>query len=118
MVAKVVIAYSELGHTLERHTADKALDSKKGEAVLAETWHAVSTGFPLYGLPVIVAVLAGVVIVALVIGYVLTAKGVGSHAGKEQIRRTYRKELAKQMARQDAEKIKAGEKPRRKYMQW
>lgn len=114
----MVIAYSELGHIFERHVGDKALDSSKGEGMLNEAWHTVSTGFPLYGLPPFLAILIGIIVVVLVIAYVLTAKGVGSHAGKEQIRRTYRKELAKQMARQDADKIKAGEKPRRKYMQW
>lgn len=114
----MVIAYSELGHTLERHAADKALDSKKGEALLAETWHTVETGFPFYGISPIWVILAAVVIVAILIAYTLTGKGKGSHAGKEEIRRTYRKTLAREMAKQDAAKIKAGEKPRRKYMQW
>ena len=114
----MVIAYSELGHTLERHAADKALYSKKGEAMLSEAWHTVQTGFPFYGISPVLIILISLVVVVITIAYALTGKGRGSHAGKEEIRRTYRKTLAREMAKQDAAKIKAGEKPRRKYMQW
>lgn len=114
----MVIGYSELGHTLERHIGNKALDSKQGESMLNEAWLTVSSGFPLYGLSPVIIILVVVILVAIAVGYALTGKGFGSHAGKEEIRRSYRKQLAKEMAKQDAAKIKAGEKPRRWWYQW
>lgn len=118
MVPKVVMAYSELGHTFERHAADKALDSKKGEAALQEAWQTVSSGFPLYGLsPIIIGFIVFILIAAMV-AYSVAGKGRGSHAGREEVRRSYRRQLAREMAKQDAAEIKAGKKPRRRWMQW
>lgn len=118
-----MLAYSELGHVVERHVANKGLDSKKGEAILSEVWKEVSTGFPLYGEPMWVAIVIGMIIVLLFLAYSIAGKGRGSHAGREEPRRAYRRELARQMARDDAKKILAGEDPmstkkRRKWMQW
>jgi hypothetical protein len=76
-----------------------------------------ASGFP-WGIQIWWIVVLGIILAALVTAWVLTAKGRGSHAGREQVRRAYRRELARQMARQDAEKIRSGEKDRRKWMQW
>ncbi len=91
----------------------RSLESFGNEAI--ET---VTTGFPLYGLPLWMAVIIGVLLLVALVIWNLTGKGQGSHAGREEVRRAYRRELARQMARQDAEKIKRGEKTRRKWMQW
>jgi hypothetical protein len=118
MVSTVVMAYSELGHILERHVGNKALDSKQGESTLNEIWAKVSTGFPYYGISPALIYLGVALVVVGLIAYSIAGKGRGSHAGREEVRRSYRRKLAQEMAKQDAEKIKAGEKPRRKYMQW
>jgi len=105
-------------HTVERNLTNKALDTKGAENFLSEAWQTISTGFPLYGEPLWEAILAGIVIVGLIILWNLVGKGQGSHAGREEVRRSYRRKLAQEMAKQDAEAIKRGEKPRRRYMQW
>lgn len=86
--------------------------------VPVEVWHFLSTGFPYYGLSPVLVYLAIALLIAGVVLYNLVGKGRGSHAGREEIRRSYRRKLAQEMAHQDAEKIKNGEKPRRWWMQW
>lgn len=85
---------------------------------LTHLWNEARAGFPLYGLSIwwIVASVAALILIA--VAYSFAGKGSGSHAGREQIRRAYRRELAKQMAKEDAVKIRNGEKPRRRWMQW
>lgn len=83
-----------------------------------EVWHTVSTGFPYYGVAPVLIYLGLALVVVGVVFYNLVAKGRGSHAGREEVRRAYRRKLAQEMAHQDAEKIKAGAKPRRWWMQW
>jgi hypothetical protein len=68
--------------------------------------------------PTYAYVIAALTIAILVAAYVLVAKGRGSHAGREQVRRAYRRELAKQMAKEDAARIREGKKTRRRWMQW
>lgn len=114
----MVLAYSTLGHEIYKHAIYKGLNSKKGESTLTEVRTTVERGFPLYGLPLWLAVVVLLLILAAFVAYSVAGKGQGSHAGREEVRRSYRRELAKQMARQDAEKIKSGEKVRRKWMQW
>jgi hypothetical protein len=115
---------SELGRTVEHHIANKALDSKGSESAIGEIWGEIQrAGFPFFGLPSTV-VYAGIVLLVLgFLAYSVAGKGRGSHAGREEPRRAYRRELARQMARDDAKKIIAGEDPkatkiRRKWMQW
>jgi len=119
----MIFAYSTLGHAVERHVANRALDTKGAENTLTEAWTTVSSGFPMYGLPMWQIILIGIGMVGLVALYSVAGKGSGSHAGREEPRRAYRRELARQMARDDAKKIIAGEDPmatkkRRKWMQW
>jgi uncharacterized membrane protein len=113
-----IVAYSTLGHVLERHVANRALDSSKAEGVLSEVWTRVSRGFPYYGISPILVILAVVLIVLAFVAYSVAGKGSGSHAGREEVRRAYRRKLAQEMAREDAAKIRTGEKPRRRWMQW
>ncbi len=118
----MIIGFSELGHVVERHVANKALDSHSSESALSEAaakiTHAIPSGFPFFGLPI--AVIVGIVIclLGLLVLWNLVGKGSGSHAGREEVRRAYRRKLAQEMAKEDAEKIKRGEKPRRRWMQW
>jgi hypothetical protein len=118
MVPQIVGLIHTLGHTLEHHVADKALDSKEGEGKLTEIEHALTSGFPYYGLSPILVYGIGVLIVIALIVYSIAGKGQGSHAGREEVRRSYRRQLAREMAKQDAAEIKAGKKPRRRWMQW
>jgi hypothetical protein len=118
-----MLAYSTLGHVVERHVGNKALDSKGAENTLTEAIHTVTTGFPLYGEPLWLIICVVIGVVALFALYSVAGKGEGSHAGREEPRRAYRRELARQMARDDAKKILAGEDPmstkkRKKWMQW
>lgn len=87
---------------------------ERGESFLAE----VISGFPTYGLPLWILLIAGTLLTVCIVAYSLAGKGTGSHAGREEIRRSYRRELAKQMAKQDAKQIEIGNKPRRRWMQW
>ena len=113
-----MFAYSELGHVLEHHVANKALDSPKAEGTFNEASNFIQSGFPYFGLsPVIVYGIIVLIVIAL-IAYSVAGKGQGSHAGREEVRRAYRRKLAQEMAKEDAQKIKAGEKPRRRWMQW
>lgn len=114
----MVIGYTYLGHIVERHAANKVLDDPSSENTLKEVMHTVSSGFPLYGLPVSVVVIIVVVCLALLVAWNLVGKGQGSHSGREEVRRAYRRRLAQEMAKEDAEKIRRGEKPRRRWMQW
>jgi hypothetical protein len=114
----------ELGHHIENHIANKALDSKGGESAISEMWVEVQkAGFPFFGLPPILIYVAVALVVLGFLAYSVAGKGSGSHAGREEPRRAYRRELARQMARDDAKKIIAGENPgtikkRRRWMQW
>lgn len=108
-----------------RHSVeDKAVYSAEShlphgvEGMANEVWETVSTGFPLYGLPVIAVIGIVILILGAVVAWNIVGKGEGSHAGREGVRRAYRRELARQMAREDAAKIRAGEKSRKKWMQW
>lgn len=110
-------------HAGEHNVTNKALDTKSAENTLHEAFTTIKTGFPLYGLPVIVVVGIVTGVIMLMVLYSVAGKGSGSHAGREEPRRAYRRELARQMARDDAKKILAGEDPtatkkRRKWMQW
>jgi hypothetical protein len=97
---------------------NKALDTKSAENTLSEVFTTLKGGFPLYGLPVWLIVIGGMIIVLLIIAYSVAGKGQGSHAGREEVRRSYRGKLAQEMAKQDAALIKEGKKPRRRWMQW
>lgn len=88
------------------------------ESFAAEAWATVQRGFPLYGLSVWWAMLIALVAFTLLIVWNLTGKGKGSHAGREEVRRQYRRALAREMAKQDAEAIRAGTKKRRWYYKW
>ena len=114
----MIVAYSVISRVLEKHIANHALNSREGESTVNELLSKVTSGFPLYGLPLWLVIVMVIALVLFFAAYTLVGKGQGSHAGREEVRRSYRRELAKQMARQDAEKIKAGEKVRRKWMQW
>ena len=119
-----------LVRSLGDHVVNKGLDSKQGENLLSEAEHIGSEllhkaiqGFPLYGLPVWMVIGGIIVLISLLVFWNIVGKGEGSHAGREEPRRAYRRELARQMARDDAKKIIAGEdsaatKKRRKWMQW
>ena len=114
----MILAYSELGHILERHVGYKALNSKGAEGMLSEAWTTVSAGFPYYGVSPVLVYLGILLVIVLVIAYSVAGKGTGSHAGREEVRRAYRRKLAQEMAKEDAVKIRRGEKPRRRWMQW
>jgi hypothetical protein len=91
----------------------------KLEVIGGEVWRELwAAGFPLFGIPLYAFVLLVLFLFALLILWNLVGKGRGSHAGREEVRRAYRRKLAQEMAHQDAEKIKLGEKPRRRWMQW
>ena len=112
-----------LGHAIEGHAANKALDTKGAENTLTEVWTTISSGFPFYGEPTWIVGIVALCVIAMLVLYSVAGKGKGSHAGREEPRRAYRRELARQMARDDAKKILAGEDPkatmkRRKWMQW
>lgn len=119
-----MIIASEIGHIVEHHVANKALDSKSSESAISEVWVEVQkAGFPFFGLSPILIYMGVVLVVVILLAYSVAGKGKGSHAGREEPRRAYRRELARQMARDDAKKILAGEdatatKKRRKWMQW
>lgn len=107
-------------HSLETkavHSAEKSAPPEIQHQI-TEAWESVVTGFPLYGLPVWAVVAVLVVALAAFIAWNFVGKGRGSHAGREEIRRSYRRKLAQEMARQDAAKIEAGEKPRRWWYRW
>ena len=107
---------SVIGHTIERNLTNKALDSKEGKGILNE---ARVTGEGLIsGIHTWMIIVGSIIIVGCLVAYSIAGKGTGSHAGREEIRRSYRRKLAQEMAKQDAEMIKKGEKPRRKWMQW
>jgi len=113
-----VMAYSELGHVLERHVGNATLDTRKGENLVTEIANTlVSKTQYLFNHPVTLIICAFIIGGGLV-AYSFAGKGSGSHAGREEVRRAYRRKLAQEMARDDAQKIKAGEKPRRRWMQW
>ena len=114
----LIFARSEIGHIIERHIGDRALSGRQGENILSEIWQTISTGAPYYGVPPILIYLAAAVLITLIIAYSVAGKGRGSHAGREEIRRAYRRKLAQEMAKEDAAKIRRGEKPRRRWMQW
>jgi hypothetical protein len=109
---------AEIGRIIERNIGNKALNSKEGEDFIHQAWESVVNGFPLYGFPVWVPIFVGICIIGVLIAYSVAGKGMGSHAGREEVRRAYRRQLAREMAKQDAAKIRAGEKPRRRWMQW
>lgn len=103
-------------HQAERHYTDKALNSKEGENIANS---AISTSEQFFsGIQIWMVVLGAIILITAFIAWNLVGKGQGSHAGREEVRRSYRRKLAQEMAKQDAEKIKAGEKPRRRWMQW
>lgn len=77
----MILAYSELGHILERHVGYKALNSKGAEGVLSEAWTTVSAGFPYYGVSPVLVYLGILLVIVLVIAYSVAGKGTGSHAG-------------------------------------
>ena len=118
----MIIGFSELGHVVERHVANKALDSHSSENALSEAaanvTHMIPSGFPFFGLPIAIIVVIAVCLLGLLVLWNLVGKGKGSHAGREDVRRAYRRKLAQEMAKGDAEKIRHGEKPRRRWMQW
>lgn len=114
----MVMGYSDLEHIVKHHVVNKALNTKGAENTLDEAYTTVSNGFPLYGLPIWLIVIGAMILVLLLIAYSIAGKGQGSHAGREEVRRSYRRKLAQEMAKQDAEMIKRGEKPRRRWMQW
>jgi len=88
------------------------------ERLATEVWRELGTGFPFYGVPWYLVVLGFLGLVLLLVFWNLVGKGRGSHAGREDVRRAYRRELARQLARQDADQIKAGQRTRRRWMQW
>ena len=98
------------------HALYAAKDAREAKSFLPELWREVSSRIPT--IPVWGFVVGGVGLLVLVVAWNTIGKGEGSHAGREQPRRAYRRELARQMAREDAKKIEAGEKKRRKWMQW
>ena len=99
------------------HSAEKNAPPEVQHQV-TEAWEFVVRGFPLYGFPVWLVVVVLLLLVAAYVGWNLVGKGRGSHAGREEIRRTYRRKLAQEMAHQDAAKIERGEKPRRWWYRW
>lgn len=113
-----------VGHIIKHSLETKAVHAAENntppevEHQIIEGWETVVRGFPLYGLPVWLVIVVLVFVLAAYIGWNLVGKGRGSHAGREEIRRSYRRKLAQEMARQDAEKIAAGEKPRRWWYRW
>lgn len=107
---------SVIFHTIEKHETDKVLNSKEGESAINEA-RATAESF-LSNIHPWIIIVGAIILGIIIIAYVATGRARGSHAGRENVRRAYRRELAKQMARQDAEKIKAGEKVRHKWMQW
>lgn len=80
--------------------------------------HTIRVGFPFYGLSPWIVIVIGILVIVGFISYSVAGKGRGSHAGREEVRRSYRRKLAQEMAKQDAEEIKAGRKQRRRWMQW
>jgi hypothetical protein len=91
----------------------------QGEGILHEVQaKAESIGFPPFGLAMWQVVCLGIAAVVGMIAYSVAGKGSGSHAGREEVRRAYRRKLAQEMAKDDAAKIRKGEKPRRRWMQW
>lgn len=98
------------------HVTYKALNSKQGEGALHSVQvtgeHLLSSVQPW------MVIAAGILLFVAFIVWNLVGKGEGSHAGREEVRRSYRRALAREMAKQDAEKIRRGEKPRRRWMQW
>lgn len=113
-----------VGHIIKHSLEVKAVHSAENHAPpevqhqIMEGWETVVRGFPLYGFPVWALVLALAVALIAFIAWNFVGKGRGSHAGREEIRRSYRRRLAQEMARQDAAKIEAGEKPRRWWYRW
>jgi hypothetical protein len=113
-----------VGHIIKHSVESKAVYGaekhipKGWEHKAEELANSAISGFPLYGLPVWIPVLVGIVLLAAFVGWLLVGKGFGSHAGREEIRRSYRRQLAREMAKEDAAKIRAGEKPRRWWYQW
>lgn len=91
---------------------------KEAQNFVRSSWHWVSQNFPFFGVSPILLILIAVVGVMLLIAWNLVGKGKGSHAGREEIRRQYRRSLAREMAKQDAAKILAGEKRRRWWYKW
>lgn len=89
----------------------------ESESTLNKVFDVVVEGFPFYGhaLLVISCVVVGVI---LLVFWNLTGKGKGSHAGREEVRRQYRRSLAREMAKQDADAIRAGIKRRRWWYKW
>lgn len=111
-----MIASSAFGRALQYHIANKGLDSARGESILSEAWGTLSS-FVSQITPIEVAGV-GATLLLLFVFWNLVGKGTGSHAGREEVRRAYRRKLAQEMAKEDAEKIRRGEKPRRRWMQW
>lgn len=107
---------SLIAKEIERHSVNKALDSKEGEGAL-DSAKSTAESF-INGLHLWMIILGVVILVVVFIAWNLVGKGQGSHAGREEVRRSYRRALAREMAKQDAEKIRRGEKERRRWMQW
>lgn len=113
-----------VGHIIKHSLETKAVHSAENSAPpevrhqIMEGWEFVVRGFPLYGFPIWLLVVVLVIALIAFIGWNLVGKGRGSHAGREQIRRSYRRKLAQEMAKQDAQKIESGEKTRRWWYKW
>jgi len=114
----LIFAYSELGRIVERHVGNKVLNTKGAESTISEVMNSVSSKAVWLIDHPITLIICAVIIVGGLIAYSFTGKGSGSHAGREEVRRAYRRKLAQEMAKEDAAKIRSGEKPRRRWMQW
>lgn len=113
-----MFAYSELGHVLKEHIAYKAVNTKAAEGFFTEAWNTISNKASYILTHPFLMIICAVIIGGGLLVYSVAGKGSGSHAGREEVRRSYRRQLAREMAKDDAAKIRAGEKPRRRWMQW
>ncbi len=89
---------------------------KQGESLLNEIWTKIH-GL-IFPLPVLTLVLVGIGLAGLFVIWLVVGKGFNSHAGREEVRRAYRRKLAQEMAKQDAIEVAHGEKKRRWWYIW
>lgn len=82
----------------------------------AEVWSKVQA--MVSGIPVTLLIFVAVGAVALFTLWILVGKGFNSHAGREEVRRSYRRQLAREMAKQDAQEIREGQKRRKWWYIW